>query len=176
MITSELVAKLTADKCGVNDQFMLAAMLMATHSHCVKKHVGAVVVKNDRIVSTGYNGAPGGFWNCDEKFLGTGCARANDGSCSLSVHAEMNAMIFALKNRIDLDGSSLFVTMSPCLPCARTIFQLGIKRVVYLESYVEWKKTEQGVVLHDDGIDFLSRCFISFGQHRFVSQAEKDGA
>jgi dCMP deaminase len=176
MITQEIVDKLVQFGCGMNDSFMLMAILMATHSHCVKKHVGAVIVRNDRIISTGYNGAPSGFPHCDETYVDerdggktkllypNGCKRAVDNSCSLSIHAEANALMFALRNGVNVKGSRIFVTMSPCLACARMLFQADITEVVYLESYADWKGYPS-----DDALKFLSDCNMKVNQHEFIS-------
>lgn len=125
---------------------------LAQRSHCVKAQVGAVLTKDTRIISIGYNGPPAGTHNCDEEFPETGCARDAKGSCSLALHAEENAILYASKNGADLDGSTLYVTLSPCLPCARLIFSSGIKKVLYRNSYAAYKG-----LANDEGVDFLNR-------------------
>ena len=135
-----------------DDIFMELAVNLAKRSHCIKRHVGAVLVKDTRIISIGYNGPPSGTHNCDEEFPEEGCPRDSKGSCSLAIHAEQNAILFAVKNNTSVEGSTLYVTLSPCLPCSRIIFTIGIKKVIYLKSYAEYK----GIEL-DEGIDFLNR-------------------
>lgn len=135
-----------------NDIYMELAVNLAKRSHCVKRHVGAVLAKDTRIISIGYNGPPAGTHNCDEEFPETGCARDRKGSCSLALHAEQNAIIYAVKNNMKVSGSTLYVTLSPCLACARIIYSVGIKKVIFLKSYAEYK----GVEL-EEGLDFLSR-------------------
>jgi len=125
---------------------------LARRSHCVKAQVGAVLTKDTRIISIGYNGPPAGTHNCDEEFPETGCARDAKGSCSLALHAEENAILYASKNGADLEGSTLYVTLSPCLPCARLIFSSGIKKVLYRNSYAAYKG-----LANDEGVDFLTR-------------------
>lgn len=125
---------------------MELAVRVAQRSHCVRRQVGAVLVKDTRIISIGFNGPPPNTHNCDEEWPETGCARDNKGSCYLAIHAEQNAIMYAVKNNASVDGSTLFVTLSPCLPCARIIYSMGIKKVIYLNSYAEYKglTTEEG--------------------------------
>ncbi|HEY0896030.1 MAG TPA: dCMP deaminase family protein [Sphingobacteriaceae bacterium] len=132
--------------------FMNLATDLARRSHCVKAQVGAVLSKETRIISIGYNGPPAGTHNCDEEWPVTGCPRDNRGSCSLALHAEENAILYAVKNGADLQGSTLYLTLSPCLPCARLIFSSGIRKVLYKHSYAAFKG-----LASDDGVDFLTR-------------------
>lgn len=129
---------------------------LALRSHCVKAQVGAVLVKDTRIISIGYNGPPAGTHNCDEEWPADGCPRDSKGSCSLALHAEENAILYASKSGVKLDGSTLYTTLSPCLPCARLIYSAGVKQVFYRSSYAQYKK-----LASDEGVDFLNR----FGVH-----------
>jgi len=135
-----------------NEIYMNLASNLALRSHCVKQQVGAVLTKDTRIVSLGYNGPPAGTHNCDEEWPETGCARDRKGSCYLALHAEANAILYAAKNKVDLEGSTLYVTLSPCLPCARIILSVGIKQVFYLNSYAAYKGIEV-----DEGVEFLRK-------------------
>lgn len=135
-----------------DDIFMELAVNLAKRSHCIKKHVGAVLTKDTRIISIGYNGPPAGTHNCDVEFPETGCARDSKGSCSLALHAEQNAILYAVKNNTSVEGSTLYVTLAPCLACARIIFSMGISKVVYLFSYAEYKG-----IGSDEGVDFLRK-------------------
>ena len=130
--------------------FMKLATDLALRSHCVKAQVGAVLVKDTRIISIGYNGPPAGTHNCDEEWPETGCPRDSKNSCSLALHAEENAILYAVKNGASLEGSTLYITLSPCLPCARIIYSSGIKKVLFLNSYAEYKGLNS-----DEGVDFL---------------------
>lgn len=132
--------------------FMELAVNIARRSHCVKRHVGAVLTKDTRIISIGYNGPPAGTHNCDEEWPETGCERDSHGSCSLALHAEQNAILYAVKNHTDVEGATLYLTLTPCLACARMIFTMKIKKVVYLNSYAEYKGLPA-----DEGVDFLTR-------------------
>ena len=134
------------------DIFMELAVNLAKRSHCIKKHVGAVLTKDTRIISIGYNGPPAGTHNCDEEFPEHGCSRDSKGSCSLAIHAEQNAILYAVKNKASVEGSTLYVTLAPCLPCARIIYSMGISKMVYMYSYAEYKGLAE-----DEGIAFLIR-------------------
>lgn len=135
-----------------DDIYMELAVKIAQRSHCVKRHVGAVLTKDTRIISVGYNGPPAGTHNCDEEFPETGCSMDSKGSCSLAIHAEQNAILYASKNKVDVNGSTLYVSLSPCLSCARIIYAMGIVRIVYLNSYAEYKGLPS-----DEGLAFLEK-------------------
>ena len=137
---------------GFDDIYMQLAENLAQRSHCVKKKVGAVLTKDTRIISLGYNGPPAHTHNCDEEFPEIGCARDRKGGCSLALHAEENAILYAVKNKVTLDDAVLYVTLSPCLPCARTIFTMGIKKVIFLESYAAYKGIDV-----EEGVEFLRK-------------------
>jgi dCMP deaminase len=140
------------DKPSFEHIFMNLATDLAKRSHCVKAQVGAVLAKDTRIISIGYNGPPAGTHNCDEEWPTSGCARDSKGSCSLALHAEENAILYAVKNGANLEGATLYTTLSPCLPCARLIFSAGIKHVYYDKSYAQYKG-----IPSDEGVDFLNR-------------------
>jgi dCMP deaminase len=135
-----------------DDIFMDLASSLAQRSHCIKIKVGAVLTKETRIISIGYNGPPAGTHNCDEEFPESGCAIDRKGSCTLGIHAEQNAILYAAKNGVSTEAATLYVTLSPCLACARIIFSMGIKKVIYKDSYAAYKG-----LLNEEGIDFLNR-------------------
>jgi len=139
-------------KPSFDEIFMNLAEELSKRSHCIRAQVGAVLSKDTRIISIGYNGPPSGTHNCDEEWPDEGCARDSKGSCSLALHAEQNAILYAVKNGADLEGATLYTTLSPCLPCARLIFSAGIIHVVYRHSYAEYKG-----LIEDEGISFLER-------------------
>ncbi|MFM6953644.1 MAG: deoxycytidylate deaminase [Sphingobacteriaceae bacterium] len=125
---------------------------LAQRSHCVKAQVGAVLTKDTRIISIGYNGPPAGTHNCDEEFPEVGCPRDSKNSCSLALHAEENAILYAVRNGSTLEGATLYLTLSPCISCARLIFSSGIKKVWFKNSYAEYKGLPS-----DEGVDFLNK-------------------
>lgn len=138
------------ERPSFDDIFMDLAVNLAKRSRCVKQQVGAVLVKDTRIISIGYNGPPAGTYNCDEQWPGIGCPRDARGGCSLALHAEQNAILYAVKNNAAIVGATLYVTLAPCLPCARMIFSAGIKAVVYMGSYAAYKGMRQ-----EEGVNFL---------------------
>ena len=111
--------------------FMKVAQLTAELSSAVRKKVGAVLVKDNRIISIGFNGTPKGWDNCCEDVLSDGTLKTK----SIVVHAEANALFWCAKTEIITDGATMYLTLSPCATCALGMVQSGIKRVVYLEEY-----------------------------------------
>ena len=132
--------------------YMELAVRLAKRSHCIKMQVGAVLAKDTRIISLGYNGPPPGTHNCDEEWPQQGCPRDSKGGCSLAIHAEQNAILYAAKNKASIEGATMYVTLSPCLACARIVFTAGIKNVYYLHSYGDYKG-----ISSDEGVDFLRK-------------------
>lgn len=147
-------------KRAFNDIYMNLATDLATRSHCVRAQVGAVLTKDTRIISIGYNGPPAGTHNCDEEWPTEGCSRDSKGSCSLALHAEENAILYAVKNGSKIEGATLYTTLSPCIACARLILSSGIKEVYFKDSYAAYK----GLV-SDEGVDFLVRFGVKVMQH-----------
>lgn len=113
-----------------DEYFMNIAVQAATRSTCDRKHVGAVIVRDKSILSTGYNGSVRGMPHCDD----VGHTMEN-GHCIATVHAEANAIIQAAKNGVALSGADIYVTASPCWPCFKLIANSGIKRIFYGEFY-----------------------------------------
>ena len=122
-------------------RFMEMAEVVATWSSCYQenRHVGAVVVKDKRILTTGYNGAPAGIKSCSDRGV---CLRRERNIPSgtmqevcYAVHAEQNAICQAAKIGVSLDGATLYCTHQPCVICARIIINSGIKRVIYKHGY-----------------------------------------
>ena len=97
---------------------------------CLRAHVGAIIVKDKRILTTGYNGAPKGLPHC----LDEGCEIV-DGHCVRSLHAEQNAIIQAAQHGISLSGGTIYTTHQPCHTCAKMIINAGLERVVYAGHY-----------------------------------------
>jgi dCMP deaminase len=147
-----------------DDIYMDLARNLAVKSHCVKIKVGAVLAKDTRIISLGYNGPPAGTHNCDQEWPQEGCSRDRKGGCSLAIHAEENAILYAAKNNAQVDGATLYVTLSPCLACARIIYSMNIKKVIYLRSYAEYKGIEI-----DEGVEFLKTFNVDVQQYQPTS-------
>jgi len=110
--------------------FMNIAKEVATRSTCDRKHVGAVIVKDRTILSTGYNGSIRGMPHCDD--VGH---MMEDGHCVATIHAETNAILQAAKNGVMIDGAEIYITASPCWPCFKMLANAGIKKIYYGEFY-----------------------------------------
>jgi dCMP deaminase len=120
-----------ADQRSSWDQyFMDIARQVATRATCDRKHVGALLVRDKTILSTGYNGSIRGMPHCSE----VGHLMEN-GHCVATVHAEANAIIQAAKNGVAIDGATIYTTASPCWPCFKLIANSGCQRIVYGEFY-----------------------------------------
>ena len=123
---------------GWDQYFMDIALVAASRSNCSRRHVAAVLVRDRRIISTGYNGTPRGVRNCSDG----GCPRCNSntpsghglGDCLCS-HAEENSIVQAAYHGISVKGSTLYTPYSPCLSCAKMIINAGIVEVVYHQRY-----------------------------------------
>uniref|UniRef100_A0A7C1J7J0 Cytidine deaminase n=1 Tax=Ammonifex degensii TaxID=42838 RepID=A0A7C1J7J0_9THEO len=118
--------------------FMTIARVVATRSTCLRRRVGAVLVKENRILATGYNGAPSGLRHC----LDTGCLRAEQGvkagerhELCRGLHAEQNAILQAAVHGTGIAGATLYATHQPCVLCAKMLVQAGIKRIVFAGDY-----------------------------------------
>jgi dCMP deaminase len=126
------------DRPSWNQYFSSIARMVATRSTCLRRHVGAVLVKEKRILSTGYNGAPAGLRHCIE----VGCLREAASIPSgtrhelcRALHAEQNAIVQAAYHGISIAGSTLYCTNKPCVICSKMLINAGIKRIFYDEGY-----------------------------------------
>jgi dCMP deaminase len=115
---------------GWDGYFMNIASVVATRSTCDRRRVGAVIVKDRTILSTGYNGSIRGLPHCSE--IGH---MMEGGHCIATVHAEANAIIQAARHGICVDGATIYVTSSPCWSCFKMLMNAGIARIVYGEPY-----------------------------------------
>jgi len=113
-----------------DEYFMAIARVVATRSTCDRKHVGAVIVREKMILTTGYNGSIRGIEHCDD--VGH---LMEDGHCVRTVHAEANAIVQAARNGVRLDGADIYVTASPCFGCYKLIANAGLTRIVFGEFY-----------------------------------------
>lgn len=109
-------------------RYLRMAGIWAENSYCLRRKVGAIIVKDKMIISDGYNGTPAGFENvCEDESTGL--------TKSYVLHAEANAITKVARSNNSSDGATLYVTASPCMECAKLIIQSGIKRVVFSELY-----------------------------------------
>ena len=125
----------------LDERYLRMAKIWAENSYCVRRQVGALVVKDKMIISDGYNGTPSGFENI--------CEDENNVTKPYVLHAEANAITKLARSSNNSEGATIYITASPCIECAKLIIQAGIRRVVYGEQY---RLT--------DGIDLLRRAGI----------------
>jgi dCMP deaminase len=119
-----------AGRVSWDQYFMNIAREVATRSTCARKHVGAVIVRDKVILSTGYNGSIRGLPHCDE--VGH---MMEDGHCVRTIHAENNAIIQAATHGVGIDGAMIYVTASPCWSCFKMIANAGLRRIIFGEFY-----------------------------------------
>jgi dCMP deaminase len=136
----EVVKALAAaqSRPGWDEYFMGIARVVALRGNCIKRKVAAVIVKDKRVISTGYNGTPRGITNCSEG----GCARCNHFGASgekltecVCSHAEENAIVQAAYHGVSIKGGTIYTTYSPCLICTKMIINSGLSEVVYGKTY-----------------------------------------
>lgn len=126
----------------LDQRYLRMARIWAENSYCVRRQVGALIVKDKMIISDGYNGTPSGFENI--------CEDENGVTKPYVLHAEANAITKVAKSANNCNGSTLYITASPCIECAKLIIQAGIRRVVYCDSY----RLEEGLdLLRRGGIE-----------------------
>ena len=118
---------MTEKQRKLDERYLRMARIWAENSYCVRRKVGALLVKEKMIISDGFNGTPSGFPNV--------CEDENNVSFPYVLHAEANALTKVARSNNSSDGATLYVTASPCIECAKLIIQSGIKRVVYGEQY-----------------------------------------
>ncbi len=128
---------MTGQRVDWNTYFMNIAREAATRSTCDRKHVGAVIVRDKTILSTGYNGSIRGMPHCDE----AGHQMEND-HCVATIHAEANAIIQAAKNGVNINGGEMYTTASPCWNCFKLSANSGIRRIYYGEFYRDQRSLE----------------------------------
>ena len=125
-------------------RYLQMASIWAENSYCKRRKVGALIVKNQMIISDGYNGTPSGFENI--------CEDENDKTKPYVLHAEANAITKVAKSSNSSQGATLYVTSSPCMECSKLIIQSGIKRVVFRDAY----RLQDGIeILEKAGIEIV---------------------
>lgn len=125
--------------------YLRMAVEWAKLSHCTRKQVGAIIVKDGIIIADGYNGTPSGFDNC--------CETPEGDTQWYVLHAEANAILKLSRSHNSGEGSTLYITLSPCKECSKLVLQAGIKRVIYKKKYKD-----------SSGIDFLAAAGIEVAQ------------
>ncbi len=138
---SEIITTNGEKQLAIDKRYLKMARIWASNSYCIRRKVGALLVKDKMIISDGYNGTPSGFEN--------ECEDEHDTTKSYVLHAEANAITKVAKSNNSSDGSTLYITTSPCMECSKLIIQAGIIRVVFEEKY-----------RITDGLDLLERAKI----------------
>jgi dCMP deaminase len=156
------------DRPSWEEYFMGIAQLVSRRSTCLRRQVGAVLIKDKNILATGYNGTPSGITHCEV----TGCLREQLNIPSgerhelcRGLHAEQNVIVQAAKHGSNIDGSTLFCTNAPCIICAKMIINSGIKEIVYLDGYPDILSKE---LLDESGIGFR----VYAGKNSLVAEEE----
>lgn len=163
---------MTRKRISRDQMFTQICRVVSQRSTCLRSQVGAVIVKDGRVVSIGYNGPVAGAPACNQpdplqtillrsgglKPLGTECMGPN---CTRSCHAETNAIAFAARSGVAVEGCTLYCTMSPCINCAKVIVNSGIREVKYLEEYRD-----------TSGVDLLLKAGIAVGH--IIDDGEDD--
>lgn len=127
---------MSEERASWDEYFMKIATEVATRATCPRKHVGAVIVNNRTIISTGYNGSPRGLPHCTDEGVGCELVKLGDReSCIRTVHGEANAIAQAALHGSSIEGAILYTTASPCYDCMKLIINAGIKEVVSKEFY-----------------------------------------
>ncbi len=137
----------------LDQRYLRMARIWAENSYCQRRKVGALVVKDNMIISDGYNGTPSGFENI--------CEDENNATKPYVLHAEANAITKLARSHNSSKGATMYITDSPCIECAKLIIQSGIKRVLYANTY-----------RLDDGINLLKRAGIEV---KFIDLSQYDG-
>ena len=148
-----------------DEYFLQLARQAATRSTCLRRQVGAVLVRDKRVLATGYNGAPRGVAHC----LDVGCLREQLGIPSgerhelcRAIHAEQNAIIQAAVHGVAIEGATLYCTLQPCMLCAKMIINSGVREIHYVEGYPDELSqsmfAEAGVVVVKEDLAISRRC------------------
>lgn len=140
------------DRISWDELFIKTALLVAQRSSCIRVQVGAILVKDNKIISMGYNGVPKGQEHCCDHFKGIKDLSSEEFkqehlefSKTNEIHAEMNTLLYAAKEGIKIDGAHMYITVSPCRDCAKALCAAGIKKVCFYKLYDRDTK----------GLDFL---------------------
>ena len=140
-------------RISFEELFVETTKLVAKRSSCVKAQQAALLIKDNRIISFGYNGPPAGTLNCLEDGGEEACGKDSNGSCRLGIHAEQNAIGYAARNGINTEGCIIYCTQTPCISCAKLVVASGIKEFYYIDEY-----------RLDEGKKFLAACKIKISK------------
>lgn len=150
---------------GWDEYFLSMARLVATRATCPRRHVGAVLVRDRRVIATGYNGSVRGDVHCED----AGCL-LEDGHCVRAVHAELNALLQCAASSQSSAGATLYCTDFPCVHCAKALVQAEVVRVVFLAEYPD---PHSAAILRRGGVE-LWRALAADGGVRLVPYPEEE--
>jgi len=126
-------------RLGWHEYFMSVAHLISRRATCTRGHIGAVLVRDNNILSTGYNGAPSGLPHCNETTCRIYSSKHPDGTveenCVNTIHAEINAIAQAAKHGVSIKDADIYITASPCIHCLKVLINVGIKTIYYDKPY-----------------------------------------
>jgi len=139
-----------------DEYFMSVAHLISQRATCKRAHIGAVIVRDNNILATGYNGAPCGLPHCDDDNCLIYTSTHPDGTveknCMNTIHAEINAIIQAAKHGISIKDADIYITASPCINCLKALINVGIKQIYYDKPY---KIENISDMLHKTGVKLI---------------------
>jgi dCMP deaminase len=145
------------ERISWDEYFIQSAELIARRSTCMRRQVGAVLVKDNRIIASGYNGAPSGIKHCGDRE--EGCLRmamniksGERHELCRAIHAEQNALIQCSKNGVSAEGATCYVTVSPCIICLKMLINAGVKKIVTYDYYPDELSKE---LLEESGIEIV---------------------
>jgi len=135
--------------------FLKIAHEVGQGSKCISKKVWALIVRDNRILSSGYNGTPSGYVNCSDYFNWEYTKEHHDWSAKFEIHSEMNAIVWAARQGISIEGGTMYVMYEPCFQCTKNIVAAGIKKIVYGNSspHVDSEYVRQ--YLEDNNVEIL---------------------
>jgi dCMP deaminase len=140
----------------LNDKnFLNIAYEIATWSKCVSRHTWAVIVKDNRILSTGYNWTPPWYVNCNDFWKWKYTPEHHDWSYKYEIHAEMNAIVWAARNGIKIEWATMYCTYEPCFDCTRAIIAAWLTKVVFWEKYKHHTEWELEKFINDNNCEII---------------------
>ena len=155
-----------------DENFLKIAHEVSKGSNCVSKKVWALIVRDTRILSTGYSGTPAGYINCSDFFDNTYTKEHHDWSHDYEIHAEMNAIIWAARNGISIEWATMYVTLEPCQQCTKNIVAAGIQRIVFLNKYPHNESDTAKKFLKENNIECVHLPL--WDEYRFQKTIGKD--
>lgn len=149
-----MIKEIKADRTSWDNYFLQIAQQVASRSTCLRKNVGAILVRDNQVLTSGYNGSIRGLSHCSDE--GVGCLMEN-GHCVRTIHAEVNAIASASRNGVNINNSTCYCTLSPCWPCFKTLINAGINKIVYSEFYKDERIFEAAKTLNIELVHIVEK-------------------